>query len=290
MALRILSIVLPVFLIALLGYVYGRCKRPDMSVVNQINMDVFVPALVFYALSRKEFEFADYSLTALAAAMVVLGSGLLAYPVARLSGLNWRTFVPPMMFTNAGNLGLPLFVLAFGDAALSIAVVFLVVENILHFTLGRYLLDHRLQAWHVLRSPVVLATIFGLAFSVLDLDLPQALSLPIEMVGSISIPLLLFSLGVRLVDIDWGEWGVGLFSAMVCPATGIAVALIAASLLGLPDLQARQLILFGALPPAVLNFLFAEQYRREPEKVASIVMIGNLAAVVTIPAALYWLL
>ncbi len=220
MALRILSIVLPVFLIALLGYVYGRCKRPDMSVVNQINMDVFVPALVFYALSRKEFEFADYSLTALAAAMVVLGSGLLAYPVARLSGLNWRTFVPPMMFTNAGNLGLPLFVLAFGDAALSIAVVFLVVENILHFTLGRYLLDHRLQAWHVLRSPVVLATIFGLAFSVLDLDLPQALSLPIEMVGSISIPLLLFSLGVRLVDIDWGEWGVGLFSAMVCPATG----------------------------------------------------------------------
>ena len=41
---------------------------------------------------------------------------------------------------------------------------------------------------------------------------------------------------------------------------------------------------------AILNYLFAEQFRREPEKVASIVMIGNLAAAVTIPAALYWLL
>ncbi|MGA8259419.1 MAG: AEC family transporter [Arenicellales bacterium] len=290
MALRILSIVLPVFLIALLGYVYGRFKRPDMSVVNRINMDVFVPALVFYALSRKDFTFAHYSRAALAAAIVVLGSGVLAYPAARAMKVGWRTFVPPMMFTNAGNLGLPLIVLAFGDKALSIAVIFLIVENILQFTLGRYLLDHTVRPWRVLASPVVLATLAGLAFSFLHLELPPALALPVEMVGNISIPLLLFSLGVRLLDIDWGQWNIGLISALVCPATGIAVALITAAVLGLPDLQARQLLLFGALPPAVLNYLFAEQYRQEPEKVASIVLIGNLAAVVTIPAALYWLL
>lgn len=290
MTLRILSIVLPVFLIALLGYLYGRYKRPDMAVVNQINMDVFVPALIFYALSRKDFEFADYGPIALAATIVVLGSGVLAYPVGRLLRLEWRTFVPPMMFTNSGNLGLPLIVLAFGDAALSIAVIFLLVENILHFTLGRYFLDHAVRPWEVLGSPVVVATVAGLAFSVFDLTLPQALSLPIEMVGNISIPLLLFSLGVRLIDIDWGEWRIGLISAVVCPVTGIAVALVAAPMLGLADLQTRQLILFGALPPAVLNYLFAEQFHQEPEKVASMIMIGNLAAVATMPAALYWLL
>ena len=42
----------------------------------------------------------------------------------------------------------------------------------------------------------------------------------------------------------------------------------------------------GALPPAVLNFLFAERYRQEPERVASIVLIGNLAALVFLPLAL----
>ncbi len=290
MTIRILSIVLPIFLIALLGYVYGRYRRPDMSVVNQINMDVFVPALIFYALSRRDFAFGEYSMIALGALIVMLGSGLLAYPVGRALRLEWRTFVPPMMFTNVGNLGLPLMVLAYGDAALSIAVIFLVMENTLHFTLGRYFLDHSVRPWHVLKSPVVLATIAGLTFSLADLSLPQALSLPIEMVGNISIPLLLFSLGVRLVDIDWGEWRIGLVSAVVCPATGVAIALATGPLLGLPDLQFGQLILFGALPPAVLNYLFAEQFRQEPEKVASIVMIGNLAAVVTIPATLYWLL
>jgi len=290
MTIRILSIVLPVFLIALLGYVYGRYRRPDMSVVNQINMDVFVPALVFYALSRKDFAFTDYTLATLAAAFVVLGSGAVAYLGARVLRVGWRTFVPPMMFINAGNLGLPLMVLAFGDAALSIAVIFLVVENMLHFTLGRSLLDHSMRPWQVLRSPVVVATVAGLAFSFSGLSLPGALALPIEMVGSISIPLLLFSLGVRLIDIDWGEWRVGVISAVACPLIGVGVALVAAGLLGLPELQARQLLLFGALPPAVLNYLFAEQYRQEPEKVASIVMIGNLAAVVTIPVALFWLL
>jgi predicted permease len=46
------------------------------------------------------------------------------------------------------------------------------------------------------------------------------------------------------------------------------------------------LILFVSLPPAVLNFMVAEHYRQEPGKVASIVMIGNLAAVAFIPIGL----
>ena len=50
------------------------------------------------------------------------------------------------------------------------------------------------------------------------------------------------------------------------------------------------LFVFGALPPAVLNFLFAERYRQEPQRVASIVLIGNLAALLFLPLALAWVL
>lgn len=290
MTLRILSIVLPILLIALLGYGYGRFRRPDMGVVNRLNMEMFVPLLIFHALSQRGFDFGEYSRLALGAAVVILGSGVLAWPVARLLGLHWRTFVPPMMYTNVGNLGLPLMLLAFGEQALPVAVIFLVVENTLHFTLGRYMMDHRARLWEVLKSPVVLATIAGLFFSIAELSLPEVLALPVGMLGNISIPLLLFSLGVRLVDIDWGQWHVGLVSAIVCPVSGIVVALAAVPLLGLGDLQSSQLMLFAVLPPAVLNYLFAEQFRQQPEKVASMVMIGNLAAAVIIPGALYWLL
>jgi predicted permease len=61
-------------------------------------------------------------------------------------------------------------------------------------------------------------------------------------------------------------------------------------LLTLPKTQAGVLFLFGALPPAVLNFLFAERYNQEPTKVASIVILSNLASVVTLPAALAYAL
>ena len=43
---------------------------------------------------------------------------------------------------------------------------------------------------------------------------------------------------------------------------------------------------FGALPPAVSSFIFAERFNQEPEKVASIVMIGNASALFFIPLAL----
>ena len=50
------------------------------------------------------------------------------------------------------------------------------------------------------------------------------------------------------------------------------------------------LMLFGALPPAVLNYMVAERYRQEPDRVASIVLLGNLASLAVIPGVLFFVL
>jgi predicted permease len=68
------------------------------------------------------------------------------------------------------------------------------------------------------------------------------------------------------------------------------VALPAIHLLGLDGRDAAMLTLFGALPPAVLNYIFAEHYRQEPERVASIVLVGNAASLLIIPLTLAWVL
>jgi len=64
------------------------------------------------------------------------------------------------------------------------------------------------------------------------------------------------------------------------------VALVLAPALGLDPAQRGLLLLFGALPPAVLNFMVAESFRQEPHKVASIVLIGNLLSVLFVPIGL----
>jgi predicted permease len=67
---------------------------------------------------------------------------------------------------------------------------------------------------------------------------------------------------------------------------GVVLASFLAWVLGLSEEQTRVLILFAALPPAVLNYVFAERYDQEPERVASIVLLGNAAALLTLPAVL----
>jgi predicted permease len=116
-------------------------------------MDVFVPALIFGALANKSFQIMEYLPLLGATVVAVFGSGLLGWGVARALGVAPRTFVPPMMFNNCGNLGLPLAVLAFGDAALAPAVVMFMVSNLAHFTFGAWLLDHNIKLSGVWRIP-----------------------------------------------------------------------------------------------------------------------------------------
>ena len=286
MLLRIVSIIFPLFAIVAAGWLYGRRHQPDMAFANQLNMDVFVPALVFAALAGKSFDLVTYQALAIGGIAVVLGSGALSWPLARLLKVDAKTFLPPMMFNNSGNMGLPLAVLAFGEAALPAAVVLFLVENLLHFSLGAWMLDHRTRLANLWRLPMMLAALAGLAASLAGIALWPPLLTAIRMLGDICIPLLLFTLGVRLADASFHAWGIGLAGAVARPVLGMLIAWGAGWALGLSAQHQALLLVFGALPPAVLNYVFAERYRQEPDKVASIVMVGNVAALLFIPLAL----
>ena len=290
MLLRIVAIIFPIFAIVGVGYAYARYKKPDMAFANQLNMDIFVPALVFAALASRDFNLMANWPLALGGIAVVLGSGLIAWPVAKLMKVDTRTLLPPMMFNNSGNMGLPLMVLAFGESALPAAVVLFFAENFLHYSLGTWMLDHRAKLWNLWRVPVIAAALAGLAVSTLHFPLWQPLWLSVKLLGDVSIPLLLFSLGVRLTDSRHADLHISLAGAITSPVAGVLVALLMNLLLGLTGRDAAMLILFGALPPAVLNYIFAERYRQEPERVASMVLVGNMASLAIIPLTLAWVL
>ena len=286
MLIRIVEILFPLFAITALGYLVGRRMKPDLSQANKLNMDVFVPALVFAALANKAFDISAFLPLVVAVSLIVLGSGLVAWALARALGMQPKTLVPPIMFNNCGNLGLPLAVLTFGDTALAPMVVMFMVSNLVHFSFGAWLLDHRVRLLTVWKVPSVLATCLGLGVSLSHFEVWPPLLIAIRMLGEISIPLMLFGLGVRLADSRISALGIGVFGALARPLIGLALAWGVLQLIELPAREQALLLVFGALPPAVLNFMFAERYQQEPGKVASMVLIGNLAAVVFLPLAL----
>ena len=286
MLIRIVEILFPLFSITALGFFVGRRSKPDLSHANKLNMDVFVPALVFAALANKAFDVAAFLPLIGAGTVVVVGSGLAAWGLAKATGIEPKTLVPPLMFNNCGNLGLPLAVLAFGELALAPMVVLFMVSNLIHFSFGAWLLDHRVRLLTVWRVPSVLATFAGLMVSLTHFEVWPPLLIAIRMLGEISIPLMLFGLGVRLADSRIGAIGIGVFGAVARPLVGMALAWAVMQVIELPLREQALMLVFGALPPAVLNYMFAERYQQEPGKVASMVLIGNVAAVVFLPLAL----
>ncbi|RKF15683.1 AEC family transporter [Alginatibacterium sediminis] len=287
---QILQIMAPLVLIVALGYFYGRRHQPQMASANQMNLQLFCPALVFSALASGEFNLGDYVPLIVGASVVVLGSGLLLWPLCRMIGISARTFLPPMMFNNSGNLGLPLLLFSFGESVMPIAIVLFIVEMLWHFSLGIYLLDSKASLLKLFKLPMFIAAIAGLGFSFMPFDTPLFLLNTTQLLGQIAIPLMLFSLGIRLVDIRLNEWRLGVISSIAGPIAGVILALIFMAFVPLGDIQSKSLILFAALPPAVLNYMMAEQYQVEPQRVAAIVFISNLASIVIIPLILVWVL
>jgi predicted permease len=293
---RILGIILPVFCVIGVGYGYARLRgegiKTDMVAVNRVSMEALAPLLVFTALAAKDFDLAQNGMLILAGVLISLGSGLLAWPVARLLGFDARTFVPPMIYNNAGNMGLPLAALAFGPAGLSAAVALFMAANLVYFTVGIRIVEtgrhgRRSSFLKFLTSPMMLAMIVGLIFSLAAISLPAPLFSGLKLLGDASIPLMLFALGVRMREIRFDSWRIGLLGAVFCPLSGLACAWVLDSLLSFSSLQRGQMYLFAALPPAVFCFMIAEIYDQESDKVASIVMLGNLLALVFVPLGLW---
>ncbi len=100
---------------------------------------------------------------------------------------------------------------------------------------------------------------------------------------------MLISLGYRLHEVESLQWGHGLGGAMVRIFGGFAAANIAVLAIGATGVNRQVLLLYGALPAAVINFVLTEKYRQDPALAASIVVISTFLSVLTIPIV-FWLI
>ena len=247
---------------------------------------------MFSALASRDFDLIGNLPLILAGLLISLGSGLIAWPIARLLGYDPRTFVPPMIYNNCGNMGVPLTVLAFGASALSEAVAMFVAGTLVYFTVGIGIMEsaHKgpgLSMRRMLASPMIMSVLIGIVFAGFRLPLPPVLLQAMRMLGEAAIPIMLIALGVRMVDVSFTHWRIGVIGAIVCPLSGLAVAWGIDHWLSLSVMQRGQMYLFASLPPAVFSFMIAGAYKQEPDKVAAIVMLGNLAALLFVPLGLW---
>ena len=190
---------------------------------------------------------------------------------------------------NAGNMGIPLALFAFGQAGLQRATLMFVIITFLQYSLGIYILNGHGNWTEIFRLPLIYAALAGLSVNLAQISLPEVLLRPIIMLGQATIPIMLISLGYRLHEVESLQWGHALGGALARIGGGFAAANLAVHLIGAEGVNRQVLLLYGALPAAVVNFVLTEKYRQDPALAASIVVISTFISIFTIPIV-FWLI
>ncbi len=286
---QVINILFPVFALVGVGYLVGRYLKPDFRPINRINIDVFTPALVFSSLVSMPLN-ADQGPMLFAAIIAVLVPGLMMVPICKATGLTFKAWAPPHMFRNSGNLAIPLFTYTFGDVALSSAVLLFVVSACLHISLGMMLISSGNPLKQIFKMPVFFSSALALALNLSGLKAWTPLYEATALLGQAAVPVMLLSLGAQMCNLRLDGLRVGVICTLQSLITGAVAFSVIYLFIPLPTMQLQMMVLFTMLPPAVMNYLFAERLNIEPMKVASMVLFGNFFSILTLPLLLTYTL
>ena len=287
----LIAIIAPVFLCAALGYVWGKTKRPfETEFVTTVVTNLGTPCLVFSTLTGLQVTITAFAEIAYAAAAAVTGFGIVGAICLKLARLPYHSYLPALMFPNAGNMGLPLCLFAFGEPGLALAISWFTISSVSQFTVGVGIAAGTASIGKLLRTPMIYAVLLGVLVMIGEVQLPKWIANTVDLIGGLTIPLMLLTLGVSLAQLKVGGLGRASVLAMLRLGMGLAVGLGLAHLFGLEGMARGVFILQCSMPVAVFNYLFAQRYKRAPEEVAGMVVISTAVSFATLPFLLLLIL
>lgn len=281
---------LPVFLIASLGYLFGKKKKIDLSAVNEFVIYLATPALIISSLSKDPIELSLALKVFLSVCLIVGGCSLIGLLAVRVLRLSLKVYLPPVMFANTGNMGLPLVLFAFGETGFKVGILYMVSTTILHYTVGILILNYDESPLEVFKLPLVYSAIIGVLLSVSGVMLPTALDRAVDLLGEASIPTMIFALGYKLSEVALRHVGRSFIIGALRVFGGVAIGIAAVWIFNLEGVKASVVILQSAMPPAIFNFVLAEKYNQDSQTVASIILAGTIISIFTSPIIIAFLL
>ena len=276
----------PVLVLVVIGVAIGRWLEVRPEPLAKLAFWVFGPAFMFDALanaglpSNVLIEVAAASLIALAASAIfaiIVSAGLTRD--RRASILTTSTY------GNTGNFGLAIVTFTFGAEAIPFAAVALVVVNTLGLVIGIASTRSGLGGIRsAFTTPMTLVVVPALIVNGLDTTLPPIVDRPVGLMAGALIPLMLVTLGIQLHQIGLPTIGLDVVRSLagkllVQPLVAIPVV----ALIGLSDLAAGAVVLQAAMPAAVFTYVLAVEQGTRPDETATVVMVGTLASVLTLP-------
>ena len=298
----LLNVILPVILVAGVAALAQRYVKLDVRTTSRAAFYLFAPSLVFDSLANSTIggaEFGKIALALIAVTLVLWGLGEGLGRLLRLNRPTLSSFLLSILLINAGNLGLPIILFAFGEEGLARGTAFFAVSAAISASLGVYLAvrgcsSGALPLRRLASVPLVYAAILGLALNIAHVTLPEPLAKAIHLLGQASVPVMLVTLGLQLAQTGRDRWrGIHLPALAAAVAVRLfvapALALLAAALLGLSGLARNVVVAESAMPTAVISTIIAAEFECDNSFVTVAVLATTIISVVTLTVLLNWM-
>ena len=304
--LYVFNVVLPVFLLILIGYVGGRAGKLGINASVELNRFV-----VWLALPAQLFNFAANSgwqtlwqpgfitaffLSCLIVFVLVLLVSWVCHRDLAAASFNGLS----ASYSNTGYMGIPLCALALGQDGLAPAIISTFIVFVM-FALATILIEIGILSHKkpheiglsVIKSlctnPLLVAPVAGLLWASSDLTLYDPIAQVIAFLAAASTPCALVSIGLFLMQksatAPAQAWGISLAKLLLQP---LIAWVIAAPILELPALWVSAIVILSALPTGTGPFMLAQYYKADGSVISRVVLITTVSSLLTLSLFLWW--
>jgi predicted permease len=289
---------LPILLIAGIGYLCGKFLHIDPNTISKIIFYIFSPCLIFDLLYNSHLS-NDSMLrmvgftTTLAVVVIIV-----TYLLGRFLKLNRKMIAAVVLTafaTNSGNFGLSLNLFALGESGLAQASIFFVTSALLTYTVGVMVASLGTASFkdsliRLLKVPSIYALFFSLLIIWKHWQVPLPIERTITTLGNASIPTMLILLGLQLHANHRTSHlkALGLANGMRLVG-GAVFGILLGKLFGLQGVAFQAGVIQASTPSAVLSTVLATEYDCEPAFVTTMVFTSTLLSPLTLTPLLAYL-
>ena len=292
--LKLFEVLFPVFFVVGIGYYLGK-KNPkiDTSFITNFAANIGTPAMIIFAVTSTGITFdifIDYFW------YYLLAIGCFAFVgIPTLFFLKTKDVVrelPPLIFPNTGNMGVPICLFAYGSEGLGVSASITSLIILFHFTLGVFLADRKFNLSVIVKNPPFYAIILSAFVLFKNIDLPLFIINTTEWLMYATIFLILMSLGIALTRLKIFSLKNALISSFSRMILGPAIGFFLIYYFDLSGFAAGVLLIQCSMPSAVLNYLVASIYlpKKIVDSVASTIVVSTLMSFITLPIVVYFAL
>ena len=186
----LLNVVLPTFLIIFIGFIFGKIKKWDLSVISEIVIYIGLPALVLTSMLEKKIDLLNAAKIWGSAVLIIFGCMIVAWIVFRIIRQKHSGLYLPIGIMNAVNIPFPIIYLTYGHEGLYAATLFMIASGVITYSVGIYIAsgkDWKGSLKEVLKIPPIYAAVLGLLLNMFEVDVPEVITTPLNIIGLMGV-------------------------------------------------------------------------------------------------------